>query len=271
MMLCIGAALSLTVFFNISEISIEGDSRYTDKELIAASGVELGDNLFCLLPSNIQKSMIKKFPYIESVTIKRALPEKLIIKVREAECDCVVEWQGEYYLLSDKGRVLESGVSVLPEGEQRVTGFDMENLEDGDYLKKRDKERFELLRAIKKSIGDHAIENISVIALEDTVNLNLLYDGRIVIKMGGSTDIDYKLHAAQKILELSDSGKTVAILDVSAKPAMRLRETDIYDESVWPFSSDLLDDYRRVVPKPKPQLPADLEENGTDEPNETVS
>lgn len=261
MMLCIVVVLSLTVFFNISEITIEGESRYTDGELIAASGVKTGDNLFCLLPANIQKAMVKTFPYIESVSIKRALPDRLIIKVKEAECDCVVEWQGEYYLLSDRGRVLESGVSVLPEGEQRVIGFDMESLDAGDYLKKNDRERFGVLREIKLAISEYGMENISVIALENTVDLNLLYDGRIIIKMGNSTEIAYKINAAQEVIELSDNGKTVAVLDVSTKPAMRLRETDIYTDEIWPFSDDLLDDYKRVVSKPKPQQPMNTQEN----------
>ena len=258
MMFGIGIALSLTVFFNIVDITIEGESRYTDKELIKASGVEIGDNLFCIMPSTVEKAIVKKFPYIESAAMKRVLPDGLIIKVKEAEVDSVIEWQGEYALISEKGRLLEGGIEMLPEGEFHVTGFDIEKLDEGDNIKKADRERFNTLRMIKKSIRDNGLGEIDVIALDDMMDLNLLYDGRIIIKMGSATEIDYKIRAAKSVIDLSDSGKTVALLDVSARPAMRLREMDIYDESVWPFSDEMREEYKRVVIKPKPEIPQEI-------------
>lgn len=257
MMLGIGIGLSLTVFFNIAAITVEGESRYTEKEIIAASKVEIGDNLFRLTPSRVERAVIKQFPYIESAAIKRVLPDGLIIKVREAKCDSVIEWQGEYCLISEKGRILETGVSLLPEGEYRVCGFDMTKLDAGDYLKKADKERYEALREIKRSIAAAGLDKTDVIALDDLMDINLLYDGRIIIEMGSSAETEYKIKAAKKVLELSDDQKMVATLDVSSRPAMRLRETDIYDENVWPFSQELREDYKRTVIRLKPIQPAD--------------
>lgn len=258
MMFGIGIALSLTVFFNIVDITIEGESRYTDKEIIKASGVEIGDNLFCIMPSTVEKAIVKKFPYIESAAMKRVLPDGLIIKVREAEVDSVIEWRGEYALISERGRLLEGGIDTLPEGEYRVSGFDIEKLDAGDNIKKADRERFDTLRRIKKSIKDNGLGDIDVIALDDMMDLNLLYDGRIIIKMGASAEIDYKIRAAKSVLELSDNGKTVALLDVSTRPAMRLREMDIYADDIWPFSEELREDYKRVVIKPKPEIPQEI-------------
>ena len=39
------------VFFRVNEVIVTGNSRYSDQEVIAASGVELGDNLFLVNPS----------------------------------------------------------------------------------------------------------------------------------------------------------------------------------------------------------------------------
>ena len=33
-------------FFRVNQVAVTGNSRYSDQEVIAASGVELGDNLF---------------------------------------------------------------------------------------------------------------------------------------------------------------------------------------------------------------------------------
>lgn len=261
MMLCIGITLSLTVVFNITQIDIEGESRYADDALIAASGVSIGDNLFRLSPRSIENAIVDKFPYIESVGIKRVLPEGLIIKVKEATCAAAVEFEDEYMLISEKGRVLESGLTEISQDEQRVIGFNCERISEGDYLKDEDRERFSILRKIKKSIADNELDKISIIDLRDTTDLRLLYDGRIDVEMGNANDIDYKIRAAKSVIDLSDSGKTVALLDVSSRPAMRLREMNIYDEMNWPFPDEMRDDYKRAIPKRKPaQISEPVEE-----------
>ena len=52
-LLCIlliaGAVVAaLTVFFKVQSITVSGNARYTSEEIIAASGIEIEDNLFLL-------------------------------------------------------------------------------------------------------------------------------------------------------------------------------------------------------------------------------
>ena len=70
---CIAAffILSLTVFFNINSFEVTGNNVYTDAQIIAAAGLEEGDNLFRLNKFKIADKMVVDLPYIGSVNIYR--------------------------------------------------------------------------------------------------------------------------------------------------------------------------------------------------------
>lgn len=45
-LLAAGITLSLTVFFEVESISVIGTDKYTQEEIIATSGLQVGENLF---------------------------------------------------------------------------------------------------------------------------------------------------------------------------------------------------------------------------------
>ena len=49
-LLAVGVALTVgaTVFFRVESVVISGNQRYTQEEILAASGIEMGDNLYGL-------------------------------------------------------------------------------------------------------------------------------------------------------------------------------------------------------------------------------
>lgn len=250
MMLAIGAALSLTVFFNITVISVAGDTRYDSEDIIDASDVLIGDNLFRLVGSDVKDNIVSEFPYIEDVKIQRVLPEELVIKVIECKPAVTVEREDEYLLLSDKGRMLEE-ISVLPEDSARIIGFAAESMQPGDWLSKDDNERFELLLQMLQIMEQYGLQDIAVMDMRDMLNLRLLYDGRMDIQLGSSADIEYKLRAVKSIIDTAVEKRTVGLIDVSSRDSMRMRELNIYQEGNWNFPQYMLEDYKRQISNKK--------------------
>ena len=87
-LLCIlliaGAVVAaLTVFFKVQSITVSGNARYTSEEVVAASGIEIEDNLFLLNKYSAAQAIFEKLPYVEEATINRALPDTIVITVRE--------------------------------------------------------------------------------------------------------------------------------------------------------------------------------------------
>ena len=113
--------LGVTVFFQLEKVEVEGNSRYTAEEVVAASGLEIGDNLFRMNKNKISSSIREKLPYIEGVTPVRQLPNTIVIVVQEWGAAARVasgpanagelgegeEPSSETWLISVNGRLLE--------------------------------------------------------------------------------------------------------------------------------------------------------------------
>lgn len=249
LMLCVGVALSLTVFFKIESIQVVGDTRYAKEELIDAAGISVGENLFRVSKKNTSEKLIAGYPYIAQIRLQRVLPNALLLHVTEAEVKAAIEAGPTYTLLDARARVLETGLPACPENYFRVVGFTAEGLSPGDFLSEQDADKLGVLLEIQDCAAANGLSKIKLADLSDPADIWLLYDGRVAIELGGRLDIDYKIRAAKSVIDLSVTEKTVGTLDVSTRPAMRLRERNIYDSAVWPFPTALIADYERVVPK----------------------
>ena len=64
----------MSVFFKVSRIEVKGNSIYTADEVIKASGIETGDNLFFINGIAAGSRVAVKLPYVDSVQINRGLP-----------------------------------------------------------------------------------------------------------------------------------------------------------------------------------------------------
>lgn len=95
------------VFFKIDTIKVEGVSQYTDSEIISASGVNKGDNIFLVRGSSVQEKINAALPYSGKVTISRTLPHTLVLHVSDAEITTAIQEGTAYYLLDEDGVVLE--------------------------------------------------------------------------------------------------------------------------------------------------------------------
>lgn len=85
------ATIGATVFFQVETLAVTGNQRYTQEEIIAASGVELGDNLFWINKYQIEETIRQQLPYIGTIEIHRGLPSTLTFAVEEWEAVARVE------------------------------------------------------------------------------------------------------------------------------------------------------------------------------------
>ena len=77
----VGIILSLTVFFNVKEVTVTGNSIYTNNDIILSSGIKTGDNLIRLSSSRAEKKIVSSLPYVDTATITKKFPDKVEIEV----------------------------------------------------------------------------------------------------------------------------------------------------------------------------------------------
>lgn len=122
------------IFFRVNTMVVTGNSRYTQEEILAAAGVEKGDNLFTLNKYQIADRILTQLPYVNDVAISRKLPDTLIFEVSESTGVAWVESGGSYWLLDDKCKLLEVADAALVQGKPQVLGLDPVNPSVGNLL-----------------------------------------------------------------------------------------------------------------------------------------
>lgn len=100
-------AICFGVFFKIKTVEVEGESRYSNEQIIEALSVEYGDNLYSFSTSEKEAELSLSLPYLNKVIIERSLPSTLIIHIEEKKPDMYVEISGQKYLLTDDMQILE--------------------------------------------------------------------------------------------------------------------------------------------------------------------
>ena len=152
----IASVLSLTVFFNISDIAVTGNSYYTKQQIVTVSTLEEGQNLFRLNKFDIIKQLKKKLPYISDVVVDRHLPVGIEIIVTETKAFMCVETDKGTYLLDENLKVLEA-VEMPPEALPHIVGVKNVTATVGEYLTGEGipfENLSRLAPALKNEIGD---------------------------------------------------------------------------------------------------------------------
>lgn len=217
--LVIGIILSLTVLFKTEKIEIEGDSFYSEEQILSFANVALQSNIFVGKMTATPDKIAEKLPYVESAKVDFVIPDTIKITIQDAVPSYIIVNDGKFLLISSKGRILDvmtdnsSNYPVLSSSALQTTTI-------GDYVSYSDENVPVILEEISDSLSKHEFKGITGIDVTNTANIKLVYDNRIAVIIGLPEDIDYKIRTAMAIItEKLDPNKTGAIygtLDVSS-------------------------------------------------------
>lgn len=185
--------LSLTVFFNASQIKVVGNSRYTPEQIVTASGFETGDNLLRMDKAEMTESILKTLPYVSDVRIIRELPSTVTIKVTETAPACFYEvGENRYALLSDSLRVMEI-VNVEPETTARLSGIVMTIPDEGEIASAETDISEKILLDLLTILRENDIIITNNITFTNAINVSFGTADRVTVKLGGNSDLEYKI------------------------------------------------------------------------------
>ena len=207
----------MSIFLKIGSIEVVGNSIYTDTEVINASGIQTGDNLFFINRISAGTRIVVKLPYIEAVTITRGLPNRISILVEESSAVGYLDVNGELWTLSRTGKLLESITKKEAEHLARITGLTLTKAETGEYIRDMGGAPAvcDYLIELMGQIQDRGLTaKMNAIDLEKPDDATLELDDRFTVRLGANENTEYKfgkLVAAMEQLNQNSSG----ILDVS--------------------------------------------------------
>lgn len=193
--------LSVTVLFNASEVEVTGADLYTSEQIKQISGVAEGNNLIRLDTHTAEKCVKDALSYVDDVRVLRSFPDKISIQVTQAVAQANIESNGMYCVVSESGRVLETGLESPKSGLIVVKGFDLVDDEVGGKVLSEDGLKQSILDTILSAIETMEMEGIVAVNISDRANIKLNYDNRINILLGSSLDLEFKLNAVKLLID----------------------------------------------------------------------
>lgn len=192
--------LSLTVLFKIETIQVEGTSRYSSQQIISAAKITTGENLFLAKTGQAALNIEQKLPYLDSVSVSRRIPARIVITVQEANPAGAVSYGGKYAVIDANGKVLELAAQQ-PKSCAVIKGIKLSKAEPGKTVTFADSSQKSVYESLTSAIEETKFEKITEMDFTQSYKIQIVYDNRIVMNLGSASDFVYKLRFAKCILD----------------------------------------------------------------------
>lgn len=205
---------ALTLFFRVESVEVTGNRRYSEEDVVAASGVELKQNLYFINKFSVKQRIFDRLPYVEEIAINRRLPDTLRIEIRESRVAAAIESADGLWLISEQGKLLEKS-EAAPGLCPLVTGVDsLLEPAQGETLAFPENESYRagVLLTLLQEAGERGMrDNIGVIRMDDDVALSFIYLDRFTVRQPWNAEIAYKLESLATVVDYLEANETGTI------------------------------------------------------------
>ena len=181
-------------------ISVEGAMRYSAEEIVTNMDVREGDNLYLWNKVKVSNALMERLPYLESVQIRRHLPDTLVVTVTECEAAVAVSSGTGYVYLSRYGKVLEQNAS--DGGLPVVTGVTLPDIQPGQAVAQGEDAYCDALLEVLQTLdAGGMLDGLRFINLQDLTDVRIGYEGRFDIQVGSMDELSYRLRFAKTVID----------------------------------------------------------------------
>ena len=216
LVICGAVVAALTLFFRVDTIRVTGNDRYTEEEVIQASGIQLGDNLFLLNKYEAARSIAEQLPYIdiEDIWIRRELPDTLLIDVAECGTPLAMIQDGSAWLVSPKGKIVEQLPAAQAGDYAVIDGCELLAPSVGTDIALSTEyasQQSSLLALMTALEAADRMDQVDAIHLSDLSQLVMDYAGRFSVEMPYSADYEQALKIVQGVVDTLETNQTGTI------------------------------------------------------------
>lgn len=188
-------------FLAVKEIVVEGDTRYTDQEIIEASTLYVGQSLLSVNKTDAGKALVKKLPYLDAnkVTVDNASFYTLRIRVAEVPVAAAIKMDKDWMILGVNNRAMELvPENKIPDDVVRVKGASFENKTVGKTL--LDERSLRICRTLIESASRHGLDDMTTIDMTTKAKICIMLNERIEVVLGNENNLDNQIKALVKTL-----------------------------------------------------------------------
>ena len=208
--------LAINIFFEITDIQVEGNVIYSSSEIKEASGLRTGVSGLLPVGPFVSRRIRGALPGIVSARVSLSVPDRLVITVRETAAVAVLSTASGPVLISEECKVV-GGFRGDEQELIRIRGLQPQKAETGRELKVPESETAKLnyLRELMPLLEQKGIRgDVQDLDLSNVSDLRFTYLGRFTVRLGRQEELSGKLELMQRIVSNLGAGDA-GILDMS--------------------------------------------------------
>lgn len=200
--------------FNIKEIQVVNNNLITTETIVSLSQLQENQNIFKFNKNKVEKE-IKTNPYIESVNIKRKIPNKVEISIEERKRNFNVEFLNGYAYINNQGYILEISEQKLDLPVIQGISTEQEQIVEGNRLNTEDLEKLETVIKIFNISQKYDLDKkISGINIENKNNYIIYMDEeKKTIYLGNESNLSNKMLYLSPILQETQGKEGIIYLN----------------------------------------------------------
>ena len=241
----LAVVMGLSVFFKVEQVVVYGNNAYSAWTIREASGIEDGENLLAIRRPRASGKSITSLPYVKTARIGIKLPDTVNIYIEEFDVSYAIEsTDGIWWLMTSGGKITEQinksaagsytkiqgvvlkspavGVQAVAyeeaveheavPGEQAAEGASEAT---APLITVTANDRLQAALLILESLElNDIVGEVASVNVESLFNLELQYGQRYQVKLGDTSNMDYKISMMKAAVAQLNDYQT-GILDVS--------------------------------------------------------
>jgi len=214
--LCFVAFTLFAPFFKIKAIIPTGNSKVSSEEIIVASKIGIGNNIY-RTSLKLAKNGVKKIPYINEVRIKRSFPNVIKIDVTQSEVSAYMPVSGGYVYIDSFGKMLELSQNPPNLRVPIIENSGIMDFQGGKIFLSDDAKKVEIVIATLQEIVHNSIlDKVTIINVASADKISFTINNKLEVLVGDINNLPYKIgFITIKALE-NLGNNTSGFLDVSS-------------------------------------------------------
>lgn len=199
----------LTPIFNITRVTVSGNSRISSDVILNVSGVKTGDNIFSLNSGRIRKK-VSALPYIESVKIVKSYPDRVKIQVTEGVVAAYIENGEKVVGINESGVVLCNTSAYAAEtGAPIVTGFTVTKNTMGETVLVKEKADFDIFLKFIRTFKEYGLmDRLTSFDISDNDYIVFWFEDKLKVEFGDTSHFENKFDNLVAIIKSVSENET---------------------------------------------------------------
>ncbi len=209
--LLVCAAVFVVFFLRVNTFEIQANGLASNSEILAAAGIQEGDNLLLVPTKEAAEAIYQLNPEIDSCTVSRVFPTQVTITLIKGVPTLQAETAVGYAILSQSGRVMrlstqkEENLPII-RGLKSPMGIGSQVIEEEGY---------QLAAETVALLQSKGMQQTNLVDVRDIYDINVLYDSRVRLILGNGNDLKTKVSTVCRTLQSQFAGGEQGVIDGS--------------------------------------------------------